>query len=139
MKLIVKNSGIIEIQKFRDERDGSLCIMEVGEHIEWDIKRVYYINHLEGGVSTRGKHAHKKLEQYIFCIQGSFMLDLDDGVNKQTLNMWQDNKGVRLGPLLWHEMHSFTSGCVIMVIASDVYKDGDYIRSYDEFKLLSVL
>ena len=139
MKLQVKNSGIIEIQKFRDERDGCLCILEVGKHIGWDIKRVYFINHLEGGVSVRGKHAHKELEQYIFCIQGSFILDLDDGVNKLSINMWQDNQGIRLGPMLWHEMHSFTSGCVIMVVASDVYNEDDYIRSYEEFKKLTAV
>lgn len=139
MQLKVKNSGIIEIQKFRDERDGCLCILEVGKHIAWVIKRVYYINHLEGGVSVRGKHAHKELEQYIFCIQGSFILDLDDGVNKQSINMWQDNQGIRLGPMLWHEMHSFTSGCVIMVVASDVYNENDYIRSYEEFKKLTAV
>ena len=139
MKLHVKNSGLIEIQKFRDERDGCLCILEVGKHIDWDIKRVYYINHLEGGVSVRGKHAHKELEQYIFCIQGSFNLNLDDGVNKQSINMWQDNQGIRLGPMLWHEMHSFSSGCVIMVVASDVYNENDYIRSYEEFKKLTAV
>lgn len=136
MNIKVKNSGVIEIQKYRDERDGCLCILEVGQHIDWDIKRIYYINQLEGGISVRGKHAHKALEQYIFCIQGSFILDLDDGENEQTINMWQDNKGVRLGPLLWHEMHSFSVGCVIMVIANEVYDENDYIRNYDEFKKL---
>lgn len=137
VQLKVKNSGVLEIQKFRDERDGCLCILEVGRHIDWDIKRVYFINHLEGGVSVRGKHAHKELEQYIFCLQGSFMLDLDDGENKQSVNMWQDNIGIRLGPMLWHEMHSFSSGCVIMVVASEPYDESDYIRNYEEFKDLA--
>ena len=47
--------------------------------------------------------------------------------------MWRDNVGGVLDPMLWHTMHSFSIGCVIMVVASDYYNESDYIRNYDEF------
>lgn len=129
----VKNSGYIELKKVVDERDGALCIMEGMRDVPFDIKRVYYINHIEHGVSVRGKHAHRTLSQVIFCINGSFVLSLDDGTNKQDVLMWRDNVGVLLGPGLWHTMHSFSSGCLLMVVAGDYYNEQDYIRDYDEF------
>jgi hypothetical protein len=116
-----------------DERDGVLCILETQKHVPFDIKRVYYINHLEHCVSERGKHAHRELCQVIFCISGSFTLTLDDGTNKQNILMWRDNLGVILGPKLWHTMSNFSNGCVLLVVASDTYKESDYIRNYDEF------
>ena len=129
----VKNSGYIYLPKIIDERDGCLNIMEVGKNIPFDIKRVYYINHLEHCVSVRGKHAHKNLEQVIFCINGSFTLGLDDGRVKQNIHMWKDNVGVILGKGLWHTMSNFSSGCILMVVASDLYDESDYIRDYNQF------
>jgi len=131
--LIVKNSGFVSLKKIRDDRDGNLIIAESKKDIPFDIKRVYYINHLENSVSIRGKHAHKKLEQVIFCISGSFVLGLDDGKNKQKIIMNQDNLGIILGSMLWHTMENFSSGCVMLVFASDHYDESDYIRNYDEF------
>jgi len=132
-EIIVQNSGYIELPRIIDERDGVLCIMEAQKHIPFEIKRVYFINNLEHQTSIRGKHAHKKLQQVIFCINGSFTLSLDDGENKQDILMWKDSVGVILGPCLWHTMHSFSSGCVLLVIASDYYSEADYIRHYDKF------
>lgn len=132
-KISVKNSGYIELPRVVDERDGVLSIMEGNKDIPFDIKRVYYINHLENLQSVRGKHAHKALQQVIFCINGSFILSLDDGRTKQDVHMWRDNVGVLLDTGLWHEMHSFSSGCILLIVASDYYDEADYIRDYDEF------
>jgi len=129
----VKNSGYINLKKIHDERDGSLIIAEAQTDIPFDIKRVYYINNLENCISVRGRHAHKKLNQVIFCISGSFVLHLDDGFNKQNILMNKDNRGVILGPMLWHEMLDFSSGCVLLVFASDYYEENDYIREYETF------
>ena len=137
MSILVKNSGEIVIKRIVDERDGSLCILNSCQEIPFEIKRVYFINNLEGFASIRGKHAHRKLRQVIFCINGCFTLSLDDGTTKQDIIMRHDNVGIVLEPMLWHTMHDFSSGCVILVIASDYYDAADYIRNYDEFIALA--
>jgi hypothetical protein len=38
--------------------------------------------------------------------------------------------------MLWHTMSSFSYDCVILVLASDVFDETDYIRDYAEFKQL---
>ncbi|MDD2346687.1 MAG: FdtA/QdtA family cupin domain-containing protein [Kiritimatiellae bacterium] len=132
-EIIVRNSGYVTLKKVVDDRDGVLCIAEGGRDVPFDIKRVYYVTHLENNHSVRGKHAHRALWQAIFCVNGSFMLGLDDGANRQEVLMWQTHVGVLLGPGLWHTMHSFSSGCVFLVAASDYYNEADYIRDYQEF------
>lgn len=129
----VKNSGIINLQFFNDFPDGNLTIAESKKNIPFEIKRVYYINSLYNKKANRGYHAHKKLEQVIFCINGSFVLKLDDGESKQKILMNDSCFGVRLGPLLWHTMEKFSPDCVILVLADDYYAEDDYIRNYDDF------
>ena len=34
---------------------------------------------------------------------------------------------------MWRDLGDFSSGAVCMVLASDVYKADDYIRTYEEF------
>lgn len=129
----VKNSGVIRLQFFRDYPDGDLYIGESLKSVPFKIKRVYFINNLANPKAVRGKHAHKKLEQVIFCINGSFMLHLDDGTNKQKLLLDNSFHGVRLGPMLWVAMTEFSKDCVILVLANDYYNESDYIRDYEEF------
>ena len=86
-KIKVKNSGIIKLQFFDDFPDGNLVIGEAEKNIPFKIKRVYFINSLFNKKSQRGLHAHKKLEQIIFCVNGHFTLRLDDGKTKQNIQI----------------------------------------------------
>ncbi len=132
-KIRVKNSGLISLQIFKDYPDGNLAIAETNKSIPFAIKRVYYINNLDNPKAIRGKHAHKKTEQIIFCLNGHFTLDLDDGKTKQTLTLRNNYSGVLLGKMLWHNMRNFSKDCIILVISNNIYKENDYIRDYRTF------
>lgn len=132
-KIKVKNSGCVTLSFYNDFPDGNLVIGEALKNVPFNIKRVYFINELFNKKAERGKHAHRELEQIIFCINGSFKLNLDDGKIKQSIVMDSPYYGVRLGPMLWHTMSNFSSDCVILVFADDYYQENDYIRDYQEF------
>ena len=132
-KIRVKNSSLIKLPSFDDFPDGNLVIGESLKDIPFKIKRFYFINNLFNKKAVRGKHAHKETEQIIFCLNGKFTLDLNDGTHKQTIMMSDPNKGVLLGKMLWHTMKSFSSDCIILVVANDYYKKEDYVRNYEEF------
>jgi dTDP-4-dehydrorhamnose 3,5-epimerase-like enzyme len=42
-------------------------------------------------------------------------------------------KGILIEEMYWHEMHDFSEGCVLLVLASENYDENDYIRDYQEF------
>lgn len=129
----VKYSGLIQLHTVRDYPDGNLYIAEAGRHVPFDIKRAYFINNLFNHKAVRGEHAHKTLKQAIICINGSFTLHLDDGKRKQNVVVDTPATGIFLGEMLWHTMTNFSPDCVILVLASDYYKEEDYIRNYQEF------
>lgn len=132
-KIRVRNSGLVTLQHVEDYPDGNLYIGEALRNIPFKVKRFFLIKDFDNANVVRGKHAHKKLEQVIFCVNGSFSLHLDDGKRKQKIKMDNPCIGVILGQLLWHEMGGFSKDCVILVVADDYYKESDYIRDYEEF------
>jgi len=134
IKIKVKNSGIIKLQTIRDkDGDGDMFIAEATKNIPFKIKRVFFINNPKRRKSVRGSHAHKKFNQVIVCVNGSFVLNLDDGYTKQHILMNDPSVGIMLGPKLWHTMTDLTKNCNILVLADDFYYEDDYIRDYDEF------
>ena len=112
------------------------CILVWGEndtHIPFKIQRIYFIKDAETKL-PRGFHAHKNTKQVLFCIKGSINLVLDDGKQRRKVFISQDEKGVLIDNLVWHEMHDFKKNTILLVIASEKYDPSDYIRIYSEFR-----
>ncbi|NLD92111.1 MAG: WxcM-like domain-containing protein [Fibrobacter sp.] len=132
--IYVKNARWISITKIIDGHDGILSVANEMGNIPFDIKRVYYIYNLINHRNVmRGKHAHKSLEQVMFCLNGQCSVTLDDGNRRQNIILDQPDKGIFLGTHLWHTMQEFNSNCILLVFASQLYNEDDYIRNYDEF------
>ena len=118
-------------QQHGDER-GQLVALEENKDIPFEIKRVYYMYDTVEGVS-RGHHAHKSLEQILICIHGSCKILLDNGTEKNIVPLERPYEGLYVSNAMWREMYDFSPDAVIMVLASDYYREEDYIRNYDEF------
>ncbi len=122
---------IIELPKIADPR-GNLSFIEGGQHIPFDIERVYYLYDVPGG-SDRGSHAHKNLHQFIVAMSGSFDVVLDDGCEKKRFHLNRSYYGLYVCPMMWRDLDNFSSGAVCMVLASTRYDKADYIRDYTLF------
>lgn len=123
---------MVELDKHHSERNGNLTVVENGTTLPFDVKRVYYIYDVPGG-ENRGAHAHKELSQLIVAASGSFTVTLDDGKCKRSFFLNRPYQGLYVKPGMWRDLDDFSSGAVCMVLASDVYKQEDYIRSYEDF------
>lgn len=118
-------------QPHGDER-GMLVALEEFKDIPFRIKRVYYMYQTAEGV-VRGYHAHKKLEQILVCIHGSCKIRLDNGTEKKVVLLERPYEGLYVANNMWREMYDFSSDAVLLVFASELYDESDYIRDYDEF------
>ena len=122
---------IIDLPKITDAR-GNLTFVEGGNHIPFDIQRVYYLYDVPGG-AARGGHAHKGLHQLIIAMSGSFDVVLDDGESKKRVHLNRSYNGLYVCPMIWRELDNFSSGSVCMVLASNKYDEEDYFRGYAQF------
>lgn len=123
----------IDLPRIHDPR-GDLTFMEGGEHIPFDIARVYFLYNVPVD-AERGGHAHKELQQVLFAISGSFRIAVDDGSSQKEFWLRDPRKGLYVSRLVWREMDSFSQGAVVMVLASRRYDENDYYRDYDDFRI----
>ena len=121
---------IIEIPKIENSL-GNIAVIE-NDVIPFDIKRVYYLYDIPSS-SIRGGHSHKKLQQVLIAISGSFDVVLKDGTSSTTITLNKPDKGLLIKNNTWRELENFSSGAVCLVLASTNYSEEDYIRDFDEF------
>lgn len=127
----------MQVEKFvfqphGDER-GQLVALEEFRDVPFQIKRVYYMYDTIKDMH-RGRHAHKNLEQILVCVHGSCNVLLDDGTDRKIVSLDKPHEGIYISGSIWRELYDFSNDAVIMVLASEYYHEGDYIRDYDEFK-----
>lgn len=113
--------------------NGSIYFSEIGKDLPFAVKRVYYIVDVPVG-SKRASHAHKKLDQVLVAIAGSFVVDITDGVKTWSFIMDDPGKAVLVPGGTWRTLHNFSKKAICLALASDVYDADDYIRDYDEFR-----
>lgn len=118
-------------QPHGDER-GQLVALEELKDIPFKIKRVYYMYDTLKGV-TRGYHAHKSLEQILICIHGSCKVRLKNGAEEKVIPLEKPYEGLYISNNMWREMFDFSEDAVLMVLASELYDENDYIRDYNEY------
>lgn len=131
-KSSVYDCNIIELNKHHSQRKGNISVVENNITVPFATKRIYYLYDVPGG-ETRGGHAHKNLYQLIIAASGSFTVTLDDGNVKRTFMLNRPYQGLLVKPGIWRTLDDFSSGSVCLVLASEVYDEADYIRTYDEF------
>lgn len=126
----------MQIQKFIFQKHGDyrgqLIALEEFKDIPFKIKRIYYM-YDTGKDVTRGYHAHKRLEQILICIHGSCKIRLDSGMEKCTVLLDKPFEGLYVSNVMWREMYDFSFDAVLLVLASELYDENDYIRDYNEF------
>lgn len=150
---------LLDFQPHGDDR-GQLTVVESGKDIPFDVKRVFYIYGVEGGV-RRGFHALRDTDQVLVCVKGSCKVLLDDGSagdvcgsgsagdacgsgaagdaregdgsGKVVVSLDDPQKGLLVPARLWREMFDFSPDAMLLVLASGPYAESDYIRNYEEF------
>jgi hypothetical protein len=127
----IESCQLVQLPKISDPR-GNLTFIEAGKHIDFDIKRVFYLYDVPGGAERAG-HALKMCHQFLIAMSGSFDVVLDDGYRKKRFHLNRSYCGIYIAPMVWRELENFSSGSVCMALASTFYDASDYYRDYEEF------
>ena len=113
-------------------RSGHITPVNNNIEIPFEIKRVFYLYDIPGGES-RGAHAHKECHQFLVATSGSFEVLLDDGKTKRQIMLNRPNVGLHIPPMIWASEMNFSAGSICLVLASHLYDELDYIRTYHDF------
>ena len=130
--MIRRHSEIVELPKILDSR-GNLSFIEEFRHIHFKVSRCYWIYDVPGG-EKRGGHAFRRNEEFIVALSGSFDVILDNGIEKSVHHLNRSYYGLYIPVMCWREIENFSTNSVAFVMASEFYKEMDYIRNYEIFR-----
>ena len=130
-----KEYQLIDLPKILDSR-GNLSFFENNVQIPFEIKRTYWIYDVPGG-EKRGGHAFKQQNELIIALSGSFEVVLNDGFDEKRFMLNRSYKGLLVSKLLWRHMENFSTNALALIVSDQYYNEKDYIRDFEEFKVVS--
>lgn len=122
---------ILRFGDLGDER-GKLVVIEGGQAIPFDIKRVFYIYESDATV-VRGQHANRESEFVLVNVAGKSKVRITDGKEEFIVELNEPMMGVYIPKMIWKDMYDFSSDSVLLVLASTHYDGSEYIRDYEEY------
>lgn len=134
-RLRAANARLIRLPRIVDMR-GALSFGEMGAHLPFQPKRFFAIYDVSGR-EVRGEHAHRELQQFLICLKGSCVVVLDDGRERDEIGLSTPEIGLYIPPMVWGIQYMYSPDALMLVLASEIYADDDYIRNYDEFLALA--
>ena len=111
---------------------GNLTAIENTNMLPFNMQRIYYLYQIPEN-TERGNHAHRAVKRLMIAISGQFQIELDNGHIKRTFTLDRADQGLYIPPMYWCRLAHFSSHSVCIVLASELFDESDYIRSYDEF------
>lgn len=129
---MVKNTGVFHLKRI-DNNHGSLVPVEIMQDVPFDVRRLYYIFGVESG-ARRGFHSHRKLKQVLICVHGCVTIQVRTPENSDEIVLDDPTKALYIGPMVWREMYDFSPNATLLVLASEHYKESDYIRDYAQYE-----
>lgn len=128
--------GVTGVQLYNfpviEDLRGSLSFAEINENLPFHPKR-FFLTYNVPNKEIRGEHAHLACHQFLVCVKGSCAVVVDDGHNRAEIMLDCPNLGLHIPPLIWATEYKYSQDAVLLVFASDIYKEEDYIRDYNDF------
>ena len=122
---------VLQFGDLGDER-GKLVVIEGGQSIPFDIKRIFYIYESDATV-VRGQHANRNSEFVLVNVAGQSKVRITDGTEEFVVELNKPMMGVYIPQMIWKDMYDFSSDSVLLVLASTHYDAKEYIRDYNEY------
>jgi UDP-2-acetamido-3-amino-2,3-dideoxy-glucuronate N-acetyltransferase len=131
---LIAGARLYELPRVSDER-GHLSFAAVGDSLPFTVLRYFLVFGVPNR-EVRGEHAHRRLEQFLVCVHGSCSVRLFDGDAGEEILLNRPDLGLHVPPMVWTTEYKFSPDAVLLVLASDIYREADYIRDVDEFLAL---
>lgn len=129
---VIEMAKMLEFSQKGDDR-GHLVIVEGGQDIPFEVKRIFYIYGSDPDV-VRGQHANRESEFVLINVAGTSKVKVMDGKGNETVySLNRPHTGIYLPKMVWKDMYEFSEDSVLLVLASTHYNGEEYIRDYDEF------
>jgi len=115
-----------------DER-GNINFLEFDQKLGFVPRRLFWLHGIAPG-QWRGRHGHRESHLVTLVMNGSCKVHLDDGSVRETVALDDPGRALHIPPMVWHELTDFAPQTTILVVASTLYDEGEYLRDYEAFR-----
>ena len=112
---------------------GAISVLD--KELPFPVRRVFWLHHIKDG-KDRGAHALLDSSEIMVAVHGSFIVDMDDTVNKTSVLLDDPSKGLIIRPGVWFRTHSYKEDGVSLILAEEEYARDKYTYDYEEYKRL---
>ena len=135
--MATESPRLISFSKIGSSSMGFISFGENLVNIPFEIKRVFWTYYTPDNI-LRGMHAHHNTEMVLIAVSGRIIVNTETADNNiGVFVLEKPDTGLYLPKYCWHTMQ-YSHNSAQLVLASSFYDEKDYIRSYAEFKALSV-
>jgi UDP-2-acetamido-3-amino-2,3-dideoxy-glucuronate N-acetyltransferase len=131
---LIAGAGLYELPHVTDDR-GHLSFAELGDSLPFAVMRYFLVFGVPSR-KIRGEHAHRMLDQFLVCVHGNCSVRLFDGDAGEEILLNRPDLGLHVPPMVWTTDHRYSPDAVLLVLASDIYREDDYIRDVDKYLAL---
>jgi len=121
---------LLDITSVKDDR-GSLLSVEYSI-LPFAPQRSYFITARKSEV-PRVAHAHKELEQLIFPLEGSWLVEVQRGPGKYKFQLSDMEQALFIPREYWREIYCLSPKGILGLIVSQAYTEQDYIRNFADY------
>ncbi len=126
--VLAGGAHMIDLRRADDLR-GSLAAIELTSDLPFVPQRFFAVFGVPSA-NVRGEHAHRTCEQVLVSLAGSVSVLVDDGTQRDEVQLAGPDAGLYIPPMVWGSQFHFSSDAVLGVFASRPYDANDYIRDY---------
>jgi hypothetical protein len=130
--LKIRSCRWIAVPGAADQR-GAVNFLEFGKALDFQPLRIFWL-HRVAADQWRGRHGHRESRLVFVALNGSCRVHLDDGKIKETVTLDDPTRALYVAPWVWHELTDFARQTAVMVIASTLYDEAEYLRDYEVFR-----
>ena len=137
MGYALANVERIEHQTATSNRSGLLTVLDVARHLPpgFAIRRAFWVYGVAAG-TCRGQHAHRHCSQALVAMAGTIEVAATDGRAERRFRLAGPGDLLLIPPLVWSTQTYVTVGAVLCVFCDEEYREGEYIRDFEEYRLL---
>ena len=128
---LVDGARLVRLHAVEEAR-GLLTVGEVERQLPFPPRRYFVISNVPDE-NIRGEHAHLALHQFLVCLAGSVVAEVDDGRTRRAVVLDTPRVGLHMAPMVWGAQHHYSRDAVLLVLASREYEASDYVREYARF------
>ena len=128
----VMGPKIIKINSIESSK-GILSVVDKQNNLPFEIKRIFYVHSIPKN-SKRGDHAHKKLKEFIWVINGEIeVITISKENSRAKFILSNPKEGLYIPEKIWSKQITITENSIYCVACSDYYDESDYIRDWEDF------